>query len=248
MQDLLGAIQKNYLEQYGLVTVYPGGTVDSPGMGNGLLHWGLLVAELAALGQLGASAAVLFRTAADDCQVTIPAASPISLAGLFVRHPLKRADRESWDDYVGIAGASYFCGGRHARDIAAWGEHHHWTYDNLNPNAQPWESLDKWFWRFPGLVTFFRACAGEPTHCWERIPLFLWMLSNTAFKAQAGDTQIKTFIVLSVMADKRNPFFKWLRLYWMRRMRAKFGQPSGAFESYFAPVGGVRHPMVLALD
>ncbi len=244
MQNFRNSIEARYLDAYGLVTVVPGADVNSVGMGNGLLHLGLYVVELAALGLLESKTQMRFHRTVDDCRVV---EGTVTVPGLLVRHPLKSRDPESWDDYVGVAAASFFCGRRHANEIVAYGEANEWVFDNLHPWATRAQSPGKWFDRMPGFTAFLRMAAGRTVGFWDRFPLFVRILHATLAKTDKADTQMKSFLMLMV-AQAEHPEFSLLFSFWEWRMRKRFGAVGKAFHAYFAGGSSETHPLVSALS
>lgn len=97
-----------------------------------------------------------------ECQTYLGMGQSKGLPGIYHRRK-GVPNRQAFDDYVGIATASYFLGAPFARHIVIRGDEFRWTFDNTDPYRKAplpfdWARHD----RFPGQVAFYCAAANDP--------------------------------------------------------------------------------------
>lgn len=224
---------EGYTDQWGLIRVLP---LSEVGMGNGLLHTGLLYT-------IKANHGALTQVDKDHLAAIVSQCEHASVPMLW-RSPIKKNpdDNQQWDDYFGMLPALYFAGSDFPRRFLAHAEKAHWSFDIQKPDQF---NFRYYYERMPGFVGFVKSCArgtdlsviATPMEMLQLAGAILW----SAFSIDNADSNMKAYCRLSV-ARKESPLCALASLVWFWRIRRRYGIVGQSFAAYFQDKA---HPLCL---
>lgn len=186
-----------YMDSDGLVLPTQWGGHPSE-TGNGLLYMSLYRLICKKLGELEPEEIEAFKETVGECTI-----SP----GVYRRGPGK--EETAWDDYVGVAAVSRLIGSQHAADIFA---------------AHNYGSNYSWH---PGLVSFFKWCAGRDFNIFDRIQIESRLRWDTC-QGDANGHMISWIMVQALPESKATR-------YWLGVMGDKYKTLGAMLGEYFTP-------------
>lgn len=176
--------------------------------------------------------------------------------GLFRRKPKPAKDKQSHDDYIGVAAVSWRC----ADQIAERGEARGWFFDNHAPNAsfgkacywvlRGWKPLsylwDFWHGRFPGFIQHINIAALQPP---GKVGWLIWLASIWWSCRSKGNESGKLLDYLKVRTAEQVYPEHWatkraVEVYVNCLNNHYDGNVSSVYAVYFGPT----HPFALYSD
>jgi len=166
-----------------------------------------------------------------------------SALGLYYRHPNKKDQAQTHDDYIGLATTAKLLPPLlTAHYIVAYGSHHNWYFDTLGGKLK----FDSWHGRFPGLVGVYKRAMGKNINWCDRIGYVASLLGDVYLTKDRTATSGKILIWLqnSVMRGE-SKMVDWAIDKWEAYIKEAY--PSGQMGEVLGIYHGVGHPFSKAM-
>ncbi len=129
----------------------------------------------------------------------------VNQGGLYARHPNKKTDHQTHDDYIGILTGAVALGSSYPNEyIHRYGENNNYIYDTLQKPATFTTKWNNWHGRFPGLIGVYKRAAGVKISMLDRIGYCAALLADIYFPKEKTDVsgRILTWLSNSIMKDE----------------------------------------------
>lgn len=228
------ALQADYIDSHGLVTVEPHSPPNSTG--NGILHLGLYLAELNEYGWLKTSDITQALDTLNACSVRVEG---IRLP-IFWRTPDKKNadDSNAHDDYLGVAITGLHPHGISLCDaLVDYAKRYYWCFNNQSPGTF---RLKFWHgWRLPWRA-HLKIATTDGIGLMEELSLAISILLHFP-QERRSDACIHTWLSIH-LSRRKSPLCRLAGKVWERRTRKKFGSIGNSFTGYFK---SAIHPLCL---